>query len=105
MNTELGWANSTGTLHVAGALRSVVSSPGGVGGLRGYYIFDKEVSLVRRWHDFYTKLTCRFRPGNVKEASIRIEMKFGGFDADRQKVHDWESEWFPERAQGREDRP
>jgi hypothetical protein len=41
----------------------------------------------------------------VQETSIRIEMKFGGFDADRQKVNDWESEWFPERAHGREDRP
>ncbi len=104
-NTEFGWADSTGTLHLTGALRSVVTSPGGVGGLHAYYIFDKEVSLVKRWHDFYTKLTCRFRPGNVQEVSIRIEMKFGAFDADRQKVHDWESEWFPERAHGREDRP
>ncbi len=105
MNTEFGWSNSTGTLHLAGALRAVVYSPGGVGGLRGYYIFDKEISAIKRWHDFYTKLACRFRPGNVQEASIRIEMKFRGYDADRRKVHDWESEWYPERAQGREDRP
>ena len=52
-----------------------------------------------------TRVTARFRPGGVKEGSIRIDLKFGSFKVDRQKVHDWESEWFPERAKGREDRP
>ncbi|MBI5239210.1 MAG: LPS assembly protein LptD [Elusimicrobia bacterium] len=105
LNTEFGWTNSSGTLHLGGALRSSVRSPGGIDGLRAFYVFDREAQIVRRWHDFYTKLACRFRPGNVKEVSVRIEMKFGGYDSERQKVHDWESEWFPERRQGREERP
>jgi hypothetical protein len=105
MDTEFGWIKATITLHVTGALRTVVSSAGGVGGLHGYYIFDKEIAVIKRWHDFYTKLSCRFRPGNVQEASIRVELKFSGFDSDRKKVNDWESEWYPERAYGQEDRP
>ena len=52
-----------------------------------------------------TRLSARLRPGGVKEASVRVDLRFGSFSADRQKVHDWESEWFPERAQGREERP
>jgi hypothetical protein len=106
MNTEFGLGSSTGTVRLTGALRTVVSSPGGFGGLHGYYIFDKELALVKRWHDFYTKLTCQFRPGNVKNVGVRIEMKFGDADTQRQKtVNDWESEWFPERANGQVDRP
>jgi hypothetical protein len=105
VNTEAGWSNSTGTLHVGVAVRSTVISPGGFGGLHSFYVFDREAQIIKRWHDFYTKLTCRFRPGNVKEYTIRIEMKFGGFDAERKKVHNWESEWFPERVYGKEDRP
>ncbi|MCX5795676.1 MAG: hypothetical protein NTY77_09300 [Elusimicrobia bacterium] len=105
LNTEFGWSNSSGTLHVTAALRSSVLTPGGFQRLHSFYVFDREAQVVKRWHDYYTKLTCRFRPGNVREFGIRIEMKFRGFDAEQQKVHDWESEWFPERAHGREDRP
>lgn len=105
LNTEFGWTNSSGTLRLGGALRATVLSPGGVERLHAFYVFDREAQIVKRWHDFYTKLACRFRPGNVKEVNIRIEMKFGGYDAERQKVHDWESEWFPERRHGREERP
>ena len=105
LNTEFGWTNSSGTLRLAGALRASARTPGGVGGLHAFYVFDREAQIVRRWHDFYTKLACRFRPGDVQEVSVRVEMKFGGYDWERQKVHDWESEWFPERRYGREDRP
>ena len=105
INTEVGWSDSTGTLHVIAALRSQVDTFGGVGGLHGYKFFEKEITVVKRWHDFFTRLGARFRPGNVQEATVRVEMKFGSFDAERRKVHDWESEWFPERAQGRVDRP
>ena len=87
------------------ALRSQVTTPGGAGGLRQYRLFEKEFSVVKHWHDFYTRLSARFRPGNVKDVSVRVDVKFGSFDADRQTVHDWESEWFPERTKGREDRP
>jgi hypothetical protein len=41
----------------------------------------------------------------VQEFSRRAELKFSGFDEQRQRVNDWESEWFPERAHGQEDRP
>ncbi|MDD5655875.1 MAG: hypothetical protein PHF00_01285 [Elusimicrobia bacterium] len=104
-NTEFGWANSTGTLRLTVALRAVAFSRGGISDLHGGQLFDKELGVVKVWHDFYTSLALRLRPGNVKEASVRAEMRLGSFSADRQKVHDWESEWFPERARGREDRP
>ncbi|HAM34640.1 MAG TPA: hypothetical protein DEB40_02960 [Elusimicrobia bacterium] len=105
INTEFGWANSTGTLQLTAALRSQVLSHGGLDNLHGFQAFEKEFSLVKQWHDFFTRLSARLRPGGVKEASVRVDLRFGSFSADRQKVHDWESEWFPERAQGREERP
>ena len=105
LNTEFGLAASSSTWHVIAALRSQVDTPGGFGGLRGYQVFQKELTVIKHWHDFFTRVGVRFRPGNVQEGTVRVEMKFGAYDADRQKVHDWESEWFPERAKGVVDRP
>jgi hypothetical protein len=105
VNTEFGWANSSGTFRLSAALRSVLVSRGGVSNLHGAQLFEKELSVVKVWHDFYSRLGGRLRPGGVKEITARVEMRLGTFNADRQKVRDWESEWFPERAHGREDRP
>jgi hypothetical protein len=105
VNTEAGWAPSSGTWHLTGAVRSLVLSPGGFGAMHSGYIFDKELTVVKEWHDFETRVGCRFRPGNVKEATVYAQMKFGNFNEEKQKVHDWESEWFPERAHGDVDRP
>jgi hypothetical protein len=105
MNNEFGWANSSGTLHVFAALRSQADTSGGVGRLHGFKPFEKELSIRKHWHDFFTLLSLRSRPGGVYEGTVRVDIKFGNYSADQQKVHDWESEWFPERAQGREERP
>ena len=110
LNTEFGISDSTGigskgTWHLTAALRSLVLSEGGIGDVHGFRVFEKEVMLVKNWHDFFGRASVRLRPGNVEEFTVRAEMKYGSFDQDRQIVHDWESEWFPERVHGREDRP
>ncbi len=110
LNTEFGISDSTGigskgTWHLNAALRSLVVSDGSIGNLHRFQIFEKEVALIKNWHDFFGRVGVRFRPGNVKEFTVRAEMKFGSFDQDRKIIHDWESEWFPERVHGREDRP
>ena len=91
-------APSSPTWRLAVGLRAFAVTSGGASGLHGLRLFEKEVSWTKRWHDFYTKLAARFRPGGVGEASIRIDLKFGTFDPKGAPHRDWEAEWFPERA-------
>ncbi|MBI5246449.1 MAG: hypothetical protein HY923_04660 [Elusimicrobia bacterium] len=91
-------APSSPTWRLAFGIRGQAESARGVGGLHGLRIFEKEFSWTKRWHDFYTKVAGRFRPGGVGEASIRIDLKFGAFDPKNAPRRDWETELFPERA-------
>ncbi|MDD5304294.1 MAG: hypothetical protein PHS14_14440 [Elusimicrobia bacterium] len=91
-------APSTPTWRLAFGVRGQAESSRGVGGLHGLRLFEKEFSWTKRWHDFYTKVAGRFRPGGVGEASIRVDFKFGTFDPKQAPRRDWETELFPERA-------
>lgn len=104
-SADVGIAPSSPTWRVSFGLRAVVETPGGPGRLRGARVFEKEFGWTRRWHDFYTRVTGRFRPGGVGEASIRIDLKFGAADPKNAPRRDWESELFPERATQDELRP
>jgi LPS-assembly protein len=91
-------APSSPTWRLAFGIRGQAESSRGVGGLHGWRVFEKEFSWTKRWHDFYTKVAGRFRPGGVGEASIRVDFKFGTFDPKQAPRRDWETELFPERA-------
>ena len=91
-------APSSPTWRLAFGIRGQAESSRGVGGLHGWRVFEKEFSWTKRWHDFYTKIAGRFRPGGVGEASIRVDFKFGTFDPKQAPRRDWETELFPERA-------
>ena len=45
--------------------------------LHGLRVFEKEIDWTRRWHDFYTKVIFRARPGGVGEFTGQVEFKFG----------------------------
>lgn len=104
---EFGWAPSTGTWHVTGALRSNFASSSGINRVYGYTLFDKEVGVLKIWHDFLTRVMVRFRSGGVREVTFRIDMKLPGKEATQTTAphRDWESEWYPERATGTVDTP
>ncbi|MBI3564481.1 MAG: hypothetical protein HY079_04715, partial [Elusimicrobia bacterium] len=72
-NAEFAVAPSSPTWRLAVILRAYADTPGGAGRLRGGRLFEKEVAWTKRWHDFYTKLGARFRPGGVGEATIRVD--------------------------------
>lgn len=91
-------APSSPTWRLAFGIRGQAESSRGVGGLHGWRVFEKEFAWTKRWHDFYTKISGRFRPGGVGEASIRVDFKFGTFDPKQAPRRDWETELFPERA-------
>ncbi|PIR18937.1 MAG: hypothetical protein COV48_04775 [Elusimicrobia bacterium CG11_big_fil_rev_8_21_14_0_20_64_6] len=91
-------APSSPTWRLAFGIRGQAESSRGVGGLHGLRVFEKEFSWTKRWHDFYTKIAGRFRPGGVGEASVRVDFKFGTFDPKQAPRRDWETELFPERA-------
>lgn len=96
---------STPTWRVSFGLRASVESRGGPGRIHDFRVFEKEFGWTRRWHDFYTKVNGRFRPGGVGEASIRIDLKFGTTDPKAAPRRDWEKELFPERENNDELRP
>ena len=101
-------ANATGTWKVGGVVRNEIFSSGGITHVAANRLrmFDKELSLTHAWHDFLGRLMVRFRPGGVREGTVRIDLKFGkGVSKTAAQHRDWESEWFPERAAGVHDRP
>ncbi len=110
-DTEFAVANASGTWRLIAALRSQLGTTGGLGGFstRQIVLFEKEVSIVKAWHDFNTRAMVRFRPGDVREYTVRVELRFGPPGQPKTTVpvgrRDWESEWFPERTSGLHDRP
>lgn len=101
LDASFALAGGTKSWRLGAGLRSELGTTGGVAGLAAdrVRLFEKELSLARSWHDFYTKLMFRFRPGGVKEATARIELRFGAAGRkDAPPRRDWEAEWYPERA-------
>lgn len=94
---------SSPTWRLAVGLRSLVMSPGGFSRAHSLRVFEKEIMWSRRWHDFYTKLIGRLRPGGVGEVTVRIEFKFGSADPKQARRRNWEAEWFPGRAKESDD--
>jgi hypothetical protein len=104
-NAEFAVAPSSPTWRLALGLRADAWTPGGLGRMNAPRVFEKEIAWTRRWHDFYTKLSARFRPGGVGEASIRIDLKFGAVNPKDAPHRDWETELFPDRARSDDMRP
>jgi hypothetical protein len=98
-------APSSPTWRLSFGVRGYVESSGGVARAHGVRIFEKEFAWTKRWHDFYTKIGGRFRPGGVGEATVRVDFKFGSADPKTAPRRDWEAEWFPERARTDDARP
>ncbi|HXT02417.1 MAG TPA: hypothetical protein VN915_17220 [Elusimicrobiota bacterium] len=102
-NEEFAVGPSSPTWRVAFILRELVATPGGVSRAHGLRLFEKEIEWTQRWHDFYTKLGYRARPGGVGEATVRVDFKFGTTNPNQAPHRDWEAEWFPERARFSDD--
>ena len=107
LDALFGLANASATWKIGGALRSQVGTTGGVSGLAAdrAHLFEKEVALLRVWHDFMTRLAVRFRPLGVQEYSVYAQLHFGRGGGKEIERREWESEWFPERASAFHDRP
>lgn len=118
LNAEFGWLPKAPenpplvpsffapyTWRLGWTLRSVITTDGGFGRIGSVSLFEKELSLAKHFHDFYGRGMIRFRPGNVREFFFKIDMKLGTLNREQIARRDWESEWFPERARGIEDRP
>lgn len=97
-SVDLAYSPSTATWRVSIGLRSLVESPGGFARAHSGRLFEKEITWTQRWHDFYTKVLGRIRPGGVRELTFNVELRFGSANARQAPRRDWESEWFPGRA-------
>ncbi len=104
-DAEFAIAPSSPTWRLSFIVRGLVESSGGVENVHGLRVFEKEVQWTKHWHDFYTKLGARFRPGGVGEATVRVDFKFGSADPKTAPHRNWEAEWFPERAARDDIRP
>jgi len=104
-SADFAVAPSSPTWRLSVGVRVEAESERGVRGLHGFRVFEKEFAWTKRWHDFHTKLSGRVRPGGVSEFSVRVDLKFGGFDPKAAPRRDWEAEWFPDRAKSDELRP
>ena len=95
---EFALAPSTPSWRITVALRTSLESNGGLFHAHSLHLFEKEFTWTRRWHDFYTKVIFRARPGGVGEFTGQVEFKFGDGNPKNAPRRDWEAEWFPERA-------
>ncbi len=100
---DFSFAPSSPTWRLSVGLRTLVVAPHGLPSAQRMRLFEKEITWSRRWHDFYTKLLARVRPGGMGEFTARIEFKFGSSDPKQAPHRDWESEWFPGRAKDSSD--
>ena len=98
-SVEFAIGPSSPTWRITVALRSVFETDGGLARAHGMRIFEKEVTWSRRWHDFFTKILFRSRPGGVGEFTGQVEFKFGDANPKTAPHHDWEADWFVSRKQ------
>lgn len=102
---EFALGPSTPTWRITVALRSVVVSDGGFSRAHGARVFEKEATWSRRWHDFYTKVLFRSRPGGVGEVTGSVEFKFGDANPKTAPPHDFETDFFLNRTYQDENDP
>lgn len=100
---DFAFAPSSPTWRLEVGLRTLVVSPRGLTSAQRPRLFEKELAWSRRWHDFYTKIVARIRPGGVGDVTARVEFKFGTTDPRLAPRRDWEAEWFPGRAKESDD--
>ncbi|MBI4376535.1 MAG: LPS-assembly protein LptD [Elusimicrobia bacterium] len=103
-NSDIGWRSKDRRTRVLAGLRGQANTPSHVLRLSRLYLFEKEFTISRRWHDFYTWFMARYRPDNVQEYSVRLDLRLGKSEP-RVPRKDWEAEWFPHRSLPTADRP
>lgn len=99
---EGGFAPSGGAWRAEGALRALARHRGGLE-VSDFRLFEKELSLVKDFHDFHLRVLGRVRPGGVKEILARIDLRIRKPEESREELRRNEREWFPWRRTGRED--
>jgi hypothetical protein len=99
---EFAFSPSSPTWRVTVALRVVDETNGGFRRLHSGRLFEKEVTWTRTWHDFYTKVIFRERPGGVGEVTGQVQFRFGDTNPQHAPRRDWGADWMPGRT-GEED--
>lgn len=94
--TEGAWAPAESSWKLGAALRYQLSTPGGFD-TRGFSVYEKEASIARVFHDFFTRVLVRLRPGGVQEVLFRVDLRTDRPLIRRKQRKDWEREWFPWR--------
>ena len=93
-----------GPWYLIGNMKAESVTRGGPRRLSRLRPFEKEFAVSKDWHDFFTRVTARFRQQGIYEFQFRVDMRLGG-SRDKVPRRDWEAEWFAERQSGMYDRP
>ncbi len=99
-DARFGWVSPGGTWHFVGALYAGLNSPGGIARANRFALFDKELQVVKLWHDFISRLGFMWRPDGAKLVHVSASLRLGHSpEAVAQALREnyWESEWYPQR--------
>jgi len=93
------------TWRVIANMSTVFDTLGGPGRLHGLRLYEKDVAVIKTWHDFITKVVGSVRPGGVGEVSFAVSLRLGTTNGRVPPKPDWERQFFPGSVGGDEYRP
>jgi hypothetical protein len=98
-------APASTTWKVIANMSTVFDTLGGPGRLHGLRLYEKDVAVIKTWHDFITKVVGSVRPGGVGEVSVSATLRLGTTNGRVPPRPDWERQFFPSAPGENEDRP
>ncbi len=89
---------TSSTWKVIADVGTVFESLGGPQRLHGLRIYEKDLAVIKTWHDFITKAIIGVRPGGVGEYSVLASLRLGSGVGRPPPQPNWESQFFPQGA-------
>ena len=96
---------ASSTWKVIANMGTVFDTLGGPGRLHGLRLYEKDIAVIKTWHDFITKVVGSVRPGGVGEISAAVSLRLGTTGGRTPPKPDWEEQFFPASVRGDEYRP
>jgi hypothetical protein len=96
---------SSSTWKVIADAGTVFDTSGGPAHVHGLRLYQKDLAVIKYWHDFITKVVGSVRPGGVGEVSFSASLRLGSANGRVPPRPDWEKQFFPTAAGEAGDRP
>ncbi len=86
---------ASATWRVIADVGTVFESLGGPARLHGLRVYEKDIAIIKTWHDFVTKAIVGVRPGGVGEYSVSASLRLGSGVGRPPPQPNWEQQFFP----------